>query len=69
VIGGDNAAGITKMGFENEIELVTLVDFVDRHQRAFLHLARHHGVRSRLGKYKAERDGRLVHQRSSGVMR
>jgi hypothetical protein len=67
VIGGDNAAGIAQVGREYEIELVARVDFVDRHQRALLHLARHHGVRSRLGKYQTERDGRLSHEATQAL--
>ena len=61
VIGGDDAAGITQMRREHEIELIALIDFVDRHQRAFSHLSRHHGVGARLGKHEAERDGWLLH--------
>jgi hypothetical protein len=62
MIGGDNAARITQMRYECEIESIVLIDFVDRHQRALQHLARHHCVRSRSGKYEAERDGRLCHE-------
>ena len=61
VIGGDDAAGIAQMRREYEIERIALIDFVDRHQRALAHLARHHGVGARLGKHEAERDGRLFH--------
>ena len=61
VIAGDDPAGIAQVRRECEIELIAMIDFVDRHQRALAHLAGHHGVRSRLGKYEAERDGRLGH--------
>src|ERR1700704_4490408 len=64
MIGGDDAAGIAQMGCECEIELIALFDLVDRHQRAFAHLAGHHRVRPRLGgEYEAERDGRLCHEK------
>jgi hypothetical protein len=69
MIRGDDAAGITQMGCESEIELIALIDFVDRHQRTLAHLACHHGVRSRSGKYQAERDGRLVHDEARGAVR
>src|SRR5882762_7041448 len=62
MIRGDDAAGITQMGCECEIELVAAIDLVDGHQRALAHLARHHRVWSRLGKYQAERHRWLFHQ-------
>src|SRR6266446_6316892 len=61
MIAGDDPAGIAQVRRECEIELIALIDFVDRHQRTLAHFAGHHGVRSRLGKYEAERDGRLSH--------
>src|SRR5450759_4099847 len=61
MISGDNAAGITQMRGECEIELIAIINFVDGHQRTLQHLARHHCVRSRLGKYETERDGWLFH--------
>jgi len=61
MIGGDHAAGIAQMRHKREIELIAVIDFVDRHQRALAHLASHHCVWFRLGKYEAERDGRLSH--------
>src|SRR6266581_8663793 len=61
VIAGDYSTGIAQVRSECEIELFALIDFVDRHQRALAHLAGHHGVRSRSGKYEAERDGWLGH--------
>jgi len=68
VIGGDNAAGIAQMRSKAEIELLALIDLIDRHQRALLHLARHHGVGAGSGKNETERDRRLGHRRSSGVV-
>ena len=67
MIAGDNPAGIAQVRRECEIELVALIDFVDRHQRALAHLAGHHGVRSRLGKYEAERDGWLGHEEARAL--
>ncbi len=54
VVGGDNAAGIAPMRSKAEIELLALIDLIDRHQRTFLHLARHHGVGARSGKDETE---------------
>ena len=67
VIAGDDPAGIAQVRRECEIELIAMIDFVDRHQRALAHLAGHHGVRSRLGKYEAERDGRLGHEEARAL--
>ena len=69
MIGGDHPAGIAQIRHKREIELIAVIDFVDRHQRALAHLAGHHGVRSRLGEYQTKRDGRLVHQGSPGAVR
>src|SRR5262249_29726124 len=60
-----DTARIAQMRREREIELAAAVDLVDRHQRALLHLLRHHGVGARSGKHEAERDRRLCHLRSS----
>src|ERR1035437_1138665 len=67
MISGDNAAGITQMRGKCEIELIAMIDFVDGHQRTLQHLARHHCVRSRLGKYETERDGWLFHEEAREV--
>src|SRR5690349_22084376 len=64
VIGGDPPAGVAQVRSEGEVELLALVDFVDRHQGALLHLAPHHGVGARSGKYEAERNGWLCHRRA-----
>src|SRR6202521_3133597 len=69
MVAGDDAAGIPQARCESEIKLVAAVDFVDRHQRAFAHLAGHHGVRSRLGKYEAERDCWFFHQKARKLRR
>ena len=57
VILGDHSAGIAEVRREREIEGVALVDLV----------AGHHGVRSRLGEYEAERDGRLAHRETQAL--
>ena len=67
VIAGNHPAGIAQVRRECEIERIALIDFVDRHQRALAHLAGHHGVRSRLGKYETERDGRLGHEEARAL--
>lgn len=46
MISGNDPGGITQVGRKGEIEIIALVDFVDRHQCALLHLTSHHRVRS-----------------------
>src|SRR6202041_634379 len=65
--GAPPPAGISPVRSKAEIELFALIDLIDRHQRAFLHLARHHGVGARSGKDETEWNRRLGHQQSSGV--
>src|SRR6202035_1411110 len=69
MVAGDDAAGVPQARCESEIKLLAPIDFVDCHQRALAHLARHHGVRSRLGKYEAERDCWLFHQKARKLRR
>ena len=64
VIGGDHAARIAQMRGEREIELVALIDLVDRHQRAFFHLPRHHGIGPGSRENETEGNGRLGHRKS-----
>ena len=67
MVGGDDAAGIAPVRRKAEIELLALIDLIDRHQRALLHLARHHGVGAGSGKDETEWDRRLGHRQGSGV--
>src|SRR5438270_125551 len=53
------------MGRQREIELIALIDLVDRHQRTLAHLTCHHGVWSRLGKYETDGDGRFFHREAA----
>src|SRR3979490_2055924 len=69
MVAGDDAAGVPQARRESESKLVAPIDFVDRHQRALAHLARHHGVGSRLGKYEAERDCWFFHQEARKLRR
>ena len=69
MIPGDDPAGVAQVRRVREIESSALIDFLDRPQRTLAHLTGHHGVRSRLGKYEAERDGRLGHEEAPGAVR
>src|SRR5882724_2013645 len=51
------------MRHEGKIEVAVAIDFIDRHQRALFHLARHHGVGAGARKHQAKRDAGLSHQR------
>src|SRR3954452_6471202 len=53
------------MGCEYKIERVALIDLVDGHHSALLHLPRHHGVRSASREDEAERNRRLCHGKGS----
>jgi hypothetical protein len=67
MIGGHHATGIAQMWREGEIEFIALIDLVDGHRRALEHLARHHFIGPRSGKYEAERDGRFLHAKAQGM--
>src|ERR1700761_2753193 len=67
MVGSDDSAGVAPVRSKAEIKLLALIDLINRHQRTFLHLARHHGVGARSGKDETEWNRRLGHQQSSGV--
>ena len=52
---------------ESEVECIALIDLVDRHRRALEHLAGHHFVGARSGKYQTKRDGRFFHAKARDV--
>src|SRR5579863_7413536 len=64
MVAGDYATRIPQARCEGKIERIARIDFIDRHQCALAHFARHHGVWARLGKYQAERDRRFLHRQA-----
>ena len=69
MVGRDDSARIAQMRGKNEIEVGAPIDLVNRHQRALLHLSRHHGIRPRSRKNEAERNGRLGHRKGPKELR
>src|SRR6185437_8015913 len=69
VILGNDPAGIADMGGDREIEIGTVVDFVDRHQGAFEDLASHGLIGPGLRAYNANWNRGLRHFQLSTAQR